>query len=115
MMSRNNVVRLDMDPFDAEKFACIIRRDCTDPQPTDFVEPTSVKGVAGWLPRISPDVSAYLAKMTFDVRTIEDLVLWGEDNHAGPQTIARYFLRNEPDIWTKWVPEDVAERVLASL
>jgi glycine betaine/proline transport system substrate-binding protein len=109
------MVRLEMEPFDAKKYACILRRDCADPQPTDFIAPESVKAVAGWLPEIIPEIAAYLEKMTLDIETVEDLVLWGEDNHAGPQTVARHFFRTRPEIWTNWVPEDVSERVKASL
>jgi glycine betaine/proline transport system substrate-binding protein len=33
------------------------------------------------------------------------------DNQATGEEGAKYFLKNNPDIWTKWVTPDVAEKV----
>ncbi|MGE8589861.1 MAG: glycine/betaine ABC transporter substrate-binding protein, partial [Alcaligenes sp.] len=29
--------------------------------------------------------------------------------------VAKWFLKNKPDVWTKWVPADVATRVQSAL
>jgi glycine betaine/proline transport system substrate-binding protein len=115
MMGRFDMVRLDMDPFDADKFACIGDAACPDPQPTDFVVPEAVKAAAGWLPEEAPDLADYLDKIVLDTPTIGRMLLWGEENKADAKATAVNFLKTEPDIWTKWVPEDVAEKVKAAL
>ncbi len=116
LMFRYDLVRLDMDaPYDPDRFACITAQTCADPQPTDFSPPQSIKAVAGWLPHAAPDVAGFLKTMTMTEKTIGDLLVWSEDNHAGPRATARHFLRTAPEIWTAWVPADVAERVMAAL
>jgi glycine betaine/proline transport system substrate-binding protein len=40
---------------------------------------------------------------------------WGEDNKAEPKEVAEHFLKNNQEIWTTWVPKDVADKVIASL
>jgi len=37
------------------------------------------------------------------------------DNQATGEEGAKYFLKNSPDVWTKWVSADVAEKVKASV
>jgi glycine betaine/proline transport system substrate-binding protein len=38
-----------------------------------------------------------------------------ETNQATNEAAARYFLETYPDIWTKWVAPDVAEKIKAAL
>lgn len=115
MMGRFDMVRLDMDPFDADKFACIGDPDCADPQPTDFIVPDAVKAAAGWLPGAAPDVAEYLRKAVLDTPAVGRMLLWGEENKADAEATALNFLRTEPDVWTEWVPKDVAEKVKSAL
>lgn len=115
MMGRFDMVRLDMDPFDADKFACIGDASCANPQPTDFIVPDAEKAVAGWLPGAAPDVVTYLKAVVLDTPTIGRMLLWGEENKADAEATALNFLRTEPEVWTKWVPQDVAEKVKAAL
>ena len=43
------------------------------------------------------------------------LLAWMADNQATGEEGARYFLKEKADIWTKWVPAEVAEKVKAAL
>ncbi len=115
MMGRFDMTRLDMAPFDADKFACIGKADCKDPQKTDFVVPDAVKAVASWLPDAAPAVTDYLKQVSLSNAEVGRMLLWGEENKADAAKTARHFLESEQDIWTKWVPADVAERVKSSL
>ena len=115
MMGRFDMVRLDMDPFDAEKFACIGDPACANPEPTDFVVPEAVKAASGWLPAAAPEIAAYLEKAVLDTPTVGRMLLWGEDNKADAEATALNFLRTEQDIWNQWLPSDVAAKVAATL
>ena len=46
---------------------------------------------------------------------VSKLLAFMRANEADAAEAARYFLENEPEVWTAWLPEDVAQRVLASL
>jgi len=38
-----------------------------------------------------------------------------EESGDDSNTVAKWFLKNKPDVWTKWVPADVAGRVQSAL
>ena len=40
---------------------------------------------------------------------------WMSDNQANGEDGAKWFLENMGDVWTKWVPADVAEKVKSAL
>lgn len=115
MMGRFDMTRLDMAPFDADKFACIGDVNCTNPEKTDFIVPDAVKAAAAWLPKEAPDVVAYLDKAELTNAEIGRMLLWGDENKADAQATAEHFLSSEEALWTAWVPADVAEKVKASM
>jgi glycine betaine/proline transport system substrate-binding protein len=42
-------------------------------------------------------------------------MLWMTENQASGEDGAKWFLKTMPDLWTKWVPADVAKKVQAAL
>eukprot|EP00130_Batrachochytrium_dendrobatidis_P008404 XP_006683279.1 hypothetical protein BATDEDRAFT_28823 [Batrachochytrium dendrobatidis JAM81] len=63
----------------------------------------------------APDITEFLSNYeTSNVLTGEAL-LYMEENNASPEEAALWFLENYEDVWTKWLPEDVAEKVKAAL
>lgn len=115
MMGRYDMTRLDMDAFDADKFACMGEPDCADPQRTDFVVPDALKALASWVPEEAPAVADYISKVEMTNAEVGRMLLWGEENSADAEATARNFLATEEDLWTQWVPEDVAANVKAAL
>jgi glycine betaine/proline transport system substrate-binding protein len=60
-------------------------------------------------------VASYLKKRSWDNSTINDVLAWQDEHKESNREAAVYFLRNYADLWTKWVPADVAEKVKAEL
>ncbi|NNH33166.1 ABC transporter substrate-binding protein, partial [Rhizobium sp. SEMIA 4085] len=58
---------------------------------------------------------AYLRSRTWDNNTINDILAWQDENRESSENAALYFLRNYPELWTRWMPADVAEKVKAAL
>lgn len=115
MMGRFDMTRLEMDAFDADKFACIGDAACADPQRTDFIVPDAVKAASAWLPEAAPEVAAYLEKVSLTNAQVGRMLLWGDENKADARDTAINFLETEPDVWTGWVPSEVADAVNAAL
>jgi glycine betaine/proline transport system substrate-binding protein len=115
MMGRYDMTRLEMDAFDADKFACIGRADCENPERTDFVVPEALKAAASWLPEEAPEVAAYLNTAELSTAEVGRMLAWGEENSADAEATALHFLAEEPEVWTRWVPQDVADAVRNSL
>ena len=57
----------------------------------------------------------YLKQRSWSNATVNALLAWMTDNQATGEEGAKHFLTEQPDIWTKWVPADVAEKVKAAL
>lgn len=115
MMGEFDMTRLEMAPFDEGKFACIGDPECDNPQKTDFVIPDAVVAVASWLPEEAPAIATYLENAELTNAEIGRMLLWAESESSDAQATAMHFLESEQDIWTSWVPADVAEKVMAAL
>ncbi|MBZ0123103.1 MAG: ABC transporter substrate-binding protein [Roseovarius sp.] len=115
VIGKFNLVRLEMPEYDPEKFVCLTDMNCADPQLTGWKPGEVAVGVATALRDKAPVVAEFLSKYTVPNDVISAELAWGDDNSASPEEVARHFLQNHPEVWTAWVPADVAERVKAGL
>ncbi len=63
----------------------------------------------------APDVVEFLRAWDFSAVVQVESEIWLADNNATPDDAAIWYLSNNPDVWGAYVPDDVAERVLAAL
>jgi glycine betaine/proline transport system substrate-binding protein len=111
------MVRLEGAHDDAEWKRCTSKQDCPDPKPnywalTEEVTLASSKftGRADF-----SEVKDYLGKRSWTQAEVGKVMLWMTDNQANGEDGAKWFIKNMPEVWTKWVPADVAEKVKAAL
>ena len=57
----------------------------------------------------------YVKNRNWDNSTVNKILAWMEANQGTNGDGARYFLETYPDIWTKWVAPDVAEKIRAAM
>lgn len=118
LLGKYEMVKLDAGvPADpAEWKRCISVADCPDPKPaawpTDHVYTLVAKSFAD---RAGPDVMDYLNKRAWSNDTVNKLMAWMTDNQASGEDGAKHFLKENPDLWTKWVSPEAAEKIKASL
>ena len=116
ILGKYDAVMLDMGPADKEVYACNTSADCDKPAgKTAYPSSPAVIGAAAWLPEEAPDVAAYFAKTGLTNAEISELLVYGDENQADAAATANNFLKTKQDTWTKWVPADVADKVIASL
>ncbi len=115
VIGKYNLVRLEMPAYDPEKFTCLTDPNCADPQVTGWKPGEVAVAVVTDLRDKAPNVAEFLSKFTVPNDVISAELAWGDDNSASPEEVAVHFLQNHPDVWTTWVPADVAERVKAKL
>ena len=90
--------------------------DCADPKPNAWPVDTIVTLVAKpFAEKAGPDVMSYLQKRSWSNDTVNKVMAWMTDNQASGEDAAKHFLKENKDIWTKWVSEDAAKKVEASL
>ena len=63
----------------------------------------------------APDIVEFLRAWDFSASVQVESEIWLSDNNATPDEAAVWYLSNNPDVWGAYVPDDVAERVLAAL
>lgn len=63
----------------------------------------------------APHLVEFLTKYETSQLLTSELLAYMQDNDAEAEEAAQYFLRTYEDLWTQWVPEDVAARIKASL
>jgi len=63
----------------------------------------------------APDIVEFLRAWDFSAVVQVESEIWLADNNATPDEAAIWYLSNNPDVWGAYVPDDVAERVLAAL
>ncbi|MBS3651742.1 ABC transporter substrate-binding protein [Pseudaminobacter sp. 19-2017] len=100
---------------EAEWKRCNTVADCPDPKPNDWPKDTVETLVTTQFAERAAPVVDYLKNRNWPNSTVNTLLAWMTDNQATGEDGAKHFLREQPDVWTKWVTPEVAEKVKAAL
>lgn len=116
ILGKYDAVQLDLGESKPDVYACNTDTECTDdPGITAYPSSPAVIGAAAWVPEEAPEVADYFAKAGLTNQQISSLLVYGDENNADAEETADNFLKTQEDVWTQWVPDDVAEKVKASL
>ncbi|WP_163971836.1 ABC transporter substrate-binding protein [Oceanobacillus halotolerans] len=63
------------------------------------------------LPERAPEVVEFLKNYVTSSAVANDALVFMQEEEATPEDAALKFLKENEDLWTEWVPEDVAEKV----
>lgn len=110
------MVRLQGQHDPAEYARCTTVQDCPDPK-VNYWQPAVEATVASkrFIDRMDPAVKDYLSHRSWTQAEIGKIMLWMTENQANGEDGAKWFFENMPDVWTQWVPADVAEKIRAAL
>lgn len=110
------MVRLEGAHDDAEWARCTSVQDCPDPK-VNYWAPaeTNTLASADFAANMDPALKEYFGKRSWTQAEVGQVMLWMTENQATGEDGAKWFLENMPDVWTKWVPADVAEKIKAAL
>ncbi|MFC7398808.1 ABC transporter substrate-binding protein [Chelatococcus sp. GCM10030263] len=61
------------------------------------------------------DLVAFLKNYKTTSALVSEALAYAQDHDGSMETAAHHFLETRQDLWTKWVPDDVAKRVKAAL
>jgi len=117
IMGRYDMVKVDFGSgVDEEAFVnCVTDPECIDPVVTMYPpSPVQTVTTTSFAERV-PAAYAYLSKRAFSNAQMNALLAWMEDNQADGEYAAEYFLLEHEEIWTQWLPAEVAEQVKDAL
>lgn len=63
----------------------------------------------------APDVVDFLRNYETSSDLISEALAWMADNEKSMEETAQWFLKEKEDIWTEWIPADVADKVKGAL
>ncbi|KAB0682656.1 ABC transporter substrate-binding protein [Aureimonas leprariae] len=118
LLGKYEMVKLDAGvPEDAAEWKrCNTVADCPDPKPNSWpVDRVFTLVAKPFADKAGPDVMGYLGKRAWSNDTVNKLMAWMTDNQATGEDGAKYFLKNNEDLWTKWVSPEAAEKIKSSL
>jgi len=117
LLAQYPMVRLTAPHDDAEWTRCTTVQDCPDPKVNYWGSSQELTvATKAFMDRTDiPEVKDYLAKHEWTQAEVGKVMVWMTANQANGEDAAKWFLQNMPEVWTKWVPADVAEKVKAAL
>ncbi|MCO6178456.1 ABC transporter substrate-binding protein [Ciceribacter sp. RN22] len=99
----------------AEWDRCTGVADCPDPKVNSY----PVAGVFTVVTKAFAEKAGvamdYVKARKWDNQTVGAVLAWMDENQADNEEAAEHFLKEYPDLWTTWVPADVAAKVEEAL
>lgn len=90
---------------------CITVPDCADPKPNSWSKSEVYTVVTDRFKQAGGPAYEYLTARSWPNSTVNKLLAWMADNQATGEDGAYHFLKENEDIWTKWVSPEAAEKV----
>ena len=117
ILGKYDMVKLDAGvPHDKAGFeACNSKVDCEQPVKTDWAKAEVFTVITERFKKAGGPAIGYLETRSWGNDTVNKLLAWMSDQQANGEDGAKYFLKNNPDIWTAWVTPEVAAKVQAGL
>jgi glycine betaine/proline transport system substrate-binding protein len=100
---------------EAEWKRCNTVGDCPDPKPNDWPKDKVQTIVTAQFAKRAGPAMDYLKARSWSNETVNKLLAWMTDNQATGEGGAKYFLKNNESVWTKWVSPEAAAKVKAGL
>ncbi|WP_461538322.1 ABC transporter substrate-binding protein [Spongorhabdus nitratireducens] len=98
-----------------EYITCISQSDCLKPKATMY-PPSPVHTVTTEsFAAKAPSAYQYLQQRSFTNADMNRLLAWMEDEQADGEIAMEHFMKNNPDQWKKWLPQEAAEKVNKAL
>jgi len=110
-----DLVQLELPAYDAEIQRCLTSPNCQNPQPSAYPENPVFTAVNTDFAQQAPTLVSFMEKMSLPLAEVNAMMAYMEESGAESDEVAQWFLKNKVDIWSQWVPADVAERVKAAL
>ncbi|NGM87461.1 ABC transporter substrate-binding protein [Parapusillimonas sp. SGNA-6] len=110
-----DLVKLELPAYDAKKHTCLTDPDCADPQASAYPENPVFTAVTTQFTQDAPKLTQFLSKVSVPLPVMDKVMAHMEETEGEPVDVAQWFLQNHGDVWTAWLPDDVAGRVKAAL
>ncbi|WP_137137105.1 glycine betaine ABC transporter substrate-binding protein [Rhizobium sp. FKY42] len=113
ILAQHPMVKLSFDvPFDQTEWdTCTSKADCANPKINSYPISQTFTIMTSSFAGRDPAVTEYLKQRKWGNATISSLMAWQAENKASDEEAAKYFLQNNLDVWTRWLPVFVADKI----
>ncbi|NNB42164.1 ABC transporter substrate-binding protein [Pseudomonas chlororaphis] len=115
LLGRFKLIQLEEPPFDAEAWKTLTDADHPNPRPTRSLASKLSIGVSTPFQKQYPQIAEFFGKVDLPIEALNKALAEMSEKHTPPREAARAFLKANPQVWRAWLPEDVADKVSASL
>ncbi|WP_299361179.1 glycine betaine ABC transporter substrate-binding protein [uncultured Paracoccus sp.] len=117
ILGKYDMVKLDLGvEHDPEMWhSCIVTDDCAEPTLSEWPRSDVFTAVTAQFADKAGVALDYVNARSWSNDTVNTMLSWMSDNQASNEDGAYHFLETQEEIWTKWVPAEVAEKVKAAL
>jgi len=109
LLGKYDMTRLEEPEFDESKYTEEAGYACQ--YPADRITVTINKSMT----EKAPEVVDLLKNFEMTAAKMNEILAYMQDNDAEAKDAAIWYLKNNKDVWTKWVGDDVAEKVNSEL
>uniref|UniRef100_UPI0033401473 ABC transporter substrate-binding protein n=1 Tax=Castellaniella defragrans TaxID=75697 RepID=UPI0033401473 len=110
-----DLVQLELPPYDKEKQQCLTDINCPNPQATAYPDNPVFTAVNVEFSEKAPKLIGFLSRIEVPLPVMGETLSYMDENELDAEPTALWFLKSKPDVWTQWLPADVAQRVQAAL
>ncbi|MCW4116495.1 ABC transporter substrate-binding protein [Aurantimonas sp. MSK8Z-1] len=117
IIGRYPMKKLQFDvAFDAAEWkSCTTQPDCADPKRNAWTPAEVYTLITPRLEKESGPAVEYLKTRSWGNDVVNKVLAWKDENQATGEDTALHFLETRDDVWTDWVPAEVADKVKAAL
>lgn len=93
---------VDLGPYDKDRFACLGRVACADPQPSGFAADPVIIALAQWVYLEAPEVAAYFQRARMPLAEMNLLLQHLSEPGASVAAVADRFVAERSAVWQSW-------------
>ena len=115
LLGRYKLIQLEEPPFDTMAWATLTDADNPAPLPTRSLPSKLSIGVSKTFKQEYPQLVDFFAKVDLPIDPLNKALANMSESRTSPRQASETFLKDHPDVWKAWLPEEVASKVSASL
>ncbi|MDF0732821.1 ABC transporter substrate-binding protein [Pseudomonas entomophila] len=115
LLGRYKLVRLEEPPFDAEAWKTLSDPNNPNPKGSRSLPARLAIGVSAPFHARYPELVAFFEKVDLPLELLNQTLAHMAEKRLEPRAVAQAFLREQPQVWSAWVPAEVASKVSGSL
>jgi len=115
LLGRYKLVKLEEPPFDAEAWKTLSNASHPNPRGSRSMPARLAIGVSAPFHAQYPELVELFGKVDLPIDLLNQTLAHMSEKRLPPRAVAEDFLRQHPQVWSAWVPADVATKVSGSL